>query len=436
MAKLIDVKKKKNNVTLYLKKRGKYYTFRFQQADIDLLKLLFEFDTLALYQLEYYFERAYKITGNAVRKKLLRWRESKLVKFKRYTRSPTDKIFYQLDKNGLDTLKKLNIISDEDIKKDINSPDVNRNNSFDHYFCARDVALLTKISLKNSNAEIESAPWLYKEIDNLIPDWILINKKNECVLYIEADMGTEKSAAIQSKIKKYMELATKHPNRNVNVLFCVIDESDPALKYIRPLPVERYKRVWHLKNYIKEANGHTIKNLNFYVVNMSRAGYVGGKILIGSYPYTIDQKHTEIVEKTISTLKKTYRSLELLSPKDLYLSDEREELYGDGHFTIKNGGRENVIILKVLEEGSVKDIDILQFLLFLQKERRLKKTVKHIIGMYPYSDELHSDIIENTTGIIYLASIDEWYKAMVMEQTPPFYYRKDYKVLKEEKFYE
>ncbi|WP_432806054.1 hypothetical protein [Mycobacterium sp. Z3061] len=89
-----------------------------------------------------------------------------------------------------------------------------------------------------------------------------------------------------------------------------------------------------------------------------------------------------------------------------------------------------------MEEGSVKDIDILQFLLFLQKERRLKKTVKHIIGMYPYSDELHSDIIENTTGIIYLASIDEWYKAMVMEQTPPFYYRKDYKVLKEEKFYE
>lgn len=432
MAELIDIVKKETYILIGLRQGKSDKRFRFQNVDIEILRLIDEFGTLSLYQLQYYFKRTYGLSPYTLKNKLLRWREYQLVKHRSYTRPPTGMIYYQLDVNGWKILNHFQLARNKDFNTGVYAPDNSRDNNFDHFFCARDIALLTKISLKYSSIKVESVPTLYND-GHLVPDWILTNKRDDIVLYIEADMATERGGNIKRKIKKYIELAKNTPNKMFNVLFSVIDRSDSDLKYNRLLPSDRYIRVWNIKKFILEAGGHLIQNLNFYVVRMNRAGYIGGRILSGHYPHK-EQNKLDVIEKSLEVIKHQYPNVKMLGPHELYLSDEQKRFYGDCHLSIRHDNHEKIVIVKIMEEGNVKDLDTLLFLGRLKREKRFRKPVERIIGIYRYKDELISDIIEQTSNSIQLACADEWYKAMFINELPYTYSRHNHQIVKEEKF--
>lgn len=364
---------------------------------------------------------------NTVEKKLRKWRDCKIVVPKGYTKPPAAKIYYRIGKEGGIVLEKIGQIQDE---SEVNSEDLSARRNFDHYFAIRDVVLLTMINLKKFKRNVSSLPPSeipYYEIGMegtspvVVPDWVLTSEYG--FLNIELDTGTENLTRLKEKIAKYVKYASQRSNEIHHVLIVVIDGNDEALKYSNEIAKDRSGRISNLKEAIICSNAHVYSNLNFYVVTMSRAGEVGFKVLTGEYPYPADKRSNEI-NATLSLLELNHSfgyELEWLMDDDFYLADVNCTLYADGHYFFKGHTEQKseVVLMKLMEEGSVKCLDQITYLNLLQTEKRFKRHVDKIIAIYRNNKELENDVFGKVLSHIHFCSSEQL--GYNFEKLPMFY---------------
>ena len=375
-----------------------------KDIDLEILKMLHEYRSLALYQIEYYLEQAYGIKRNTIRKKLLRWKKKKIVCSKIYTKLPTAMVYYRLDDEGIKLLKEYTIIPQNETIYSENS--TNRKNT-DHYFGVRDIVLKTKLLLGNlgdglySGSPEQFSPFVF-------PDWIMKFKNR--TLCLELDIGTESIGIIRDKISKYHQYATRRPDENVYVLFAVIDDVDPNLKFKDFYAKDRSKRIINLKDAIIDSNVLDCSNLHVYVVSLNRVAVVAKKILTGTYPYDNLERHklSVVSMKLLEMNDKDSYQKEELNADDFYLAEVNESLYADGHFSIRKNMEQKTVAIKVMEEGNVRDLDRLRYLALLRQEKRFKKSVDLILGVYADTDELKNDILGKPLEKTNLISTEMW----------------------------
>ncbi|WP_374717735.1 replication-relaxation family protein [Neobacillus sp.] len=382
----------------YKIERGPKKIFWFTEQDLEVLRLIWEFKSLSLHQIKYYCEDLFNVKPKSIEKKLQRWREGKVVIAKPYTKRPGAKIYYRLGSEGVNVLKLIGVIrSDQRIELD----ELPSKRTTDHYLAIRDVVLLTLIQLKHSRDTVKSVspsehPYYEKGFEGtspiVVPDWILLNKNG--ILNFEVDTGTENLNKLEEKVKKYVRYATQRSNEIHHVLITVIDENDPRLKYINDIPKDRSVRIANLKEVVLKANAHIYPNLFFWVGSVSRISKIAYNILTGDYSISAEKRSKQI--KAITALFKLNATfnyeIDTLNADDFYLAEVNDDLYADEHLHFY-GQEQETVLLKLMEEGSVKHLDQLDYLNRLQDEKRFKKKVDKVLAIYQDNDELHNDVL-------------------------------------------
>lgn len=405
-------------------KRGVWLT----NIDLELLHLIWQHRVLSLSQLKFYCLELYGISKDTTEKKLKRWRKLNVVHSKNYMNNPFGMIYYRIGRQGVKILENEEMIPKGDTSyKEIMVPTANT----DHFFATRDVVIRTLVEFKKNKRNIVShhpstLPYLEKDSDPfplVVPDWILSNEFG--FLNIELDTGSESLSMIEEKIGKYAKYASQRPDEIYHVLLVVLDDTDKALRYKKEYGMDRSRRIASVKDSIIRANVHVHSNLFFYVVSMNRAIQVASNIMTGIYPISAEERSREI-EAIISLLEMNITfeyEIVRLNEDEFYLPDVDRSLYADSHllFKSKNSSKGHVVLINIMEEGSVKCLDQIEYLNRLRNEKRFKaKTeVNKILAIYRKNEELQNDHLGKQLNHIMFGTSQQL--ANNFEQSPMFY---------------
>lgn len=374
----------------------------FEQRDLEFLYLLLIFRCLSLYQINYY-AKAKGMKSGTLKSKLTRWREKKIVASEPYT---DKRVYYSLDSEGIAVLKNLGFIKQGD-DLFIEPPTAFMN----HYFGIRDCVLLTLLELwKQEKQQLElispmTQPYKLKNAPDgssyLIPDWII--KYPRGTINFEVDNATENSAAFKNKIEKYVAYAKEHPDENYQVIVAVIDGSDENLKYFNLPFINRSRRVANLKQAIIEIYAHQEDNLHFYVVPIGRTGKIASEIIQGNY--LPSDKEREVSE----LLKDIGVEFTSLIANDFYLADMNVALQADKHIALWIEDEKKICFLKLMEEGNIRHLDEIRYLNQLMLEKRFKRDVDYVIGIYRTDDEQRNDVLlGDVLDCVHIISKTSW----------------------------
>lgn len=400
----------------------------FSEQDMDLLSMIWDYKILSLYQIKYFSERLYGIKESTIERKMQRWREGKIVQVKRYTKAPGAQKHYRIGPEGVLVLQQLGLVR-SDQKSEVDTFFSRQLKNYDHFFGVRDVVLQAIIHLKKNNKEYYSLnpsniPYFEKGMEGtsplIVPDWILSSKHG--LLNIEVDRGTENLSMLGEKLKKYIKYVSQHSNEVHHVLFLVIDDGDKALKYINEMPKDRSGRVANIKDLVITSGAHLQPNLNLFVDIISNSGQIAYKVLTGEYPASAMRRSSEIgAAINLLTCYPAFNGdMERLDTNDFYLAEVDSTLYADGHYLLKREDSDNeVILIKLMDKGSIKSLDQIEYLNRLQEEKRFKRKVDKIIAVYRYNDELENDVLGRVLPNIYFTSIEQL--GLDIGNPPPLY---------------
>ncbi|MCM3443590.1 MULTISPECIES: replication-relaxation family protein [Metabacillus] len=276
--------------------------------------------------------------------------------------------------------------------------------NIDHYLATQEVVINTLVSLKERGKErVDSlAPYEYLYVDAdddnedtkvVVPDWIL--KKDDMLLNIELDTGSENLDVIQDKVKRYIHLAELRPTERIIVLFVVLDDSFPS----RFSYTDRLRRVGNMKQNLVNTKGIQSVNLDVFVVPLSRAYETAQKLVINEAPLLLDRRSLE-VEACVSLLseynEKFEYNLSEVNQADFYNQSIPFQYYADGIYKLSNqkGTFTDYVMFVVLEEGNVQSLDRLDF---LHKSafhfNSFNEKVNRIIVLYDSLTSFESDIL-------------------------------------------
>ncbi|QCJ45472.1 hypothetical protein FAY30_26390 (plasmid) [Bacillus sp. S3] len=394
------------------------------ERDIELLKLIFDHRILSLKELKYYAESLYSVKHTTLAKKFQRWREEKIVVDKKYGDRT---VYYRLTKNGYYILvNEGEIVPGDTHYKELAAPV----NQTDHYFGIRDVVVRTLVEVKKLNMEVfsyspASMPYIEKGNESssplIVPDWILTNQFG--FLNIEIDTGNENLNAIEAKIDKYVKYATDRPDENHHVLIVIMDNQDKFFRYQKEFGLDRSGRVANVKRAIIGANAHVHSNLHFYVAPMNKAHHMACSILTGQSKLIDELRSSEIEAiQTLLIMNNNFNyEIEQLNANDFYLPEVSNDLYADAHVLLKDGDSEKrkVVLIKLMEEGSCKCLDELNYLNTLRMEKRFKQKVNKIIAIYRSTSEFEYDSLGKPIMQHVVFGVKE--RLMSDIDSPPFY---------------
>lgn len=394
------------------------------ERDVELLKLIFDHRILSLKELKYYADSLYGVKHTTLAKKFQRWREEKIVIDKKYGDRT---VYYRLTKNGYHILENEGkIVLGDNHYKELSAPA----NQTDHYFGIRDVVIRTLVEVQKLNMEVFSfspatMPYVEKGSDSssplIVPDWILTNQFG--FLNIELDTGNENLTAIEAKIEKYVKYATDRPDENHHVLIVIMDNQDKYFRYQKDFGLDRRGRVANVKRAIIGANAHVHSNLHFYVSPMNRAHHMACSILTGQSKLTNELRSSEIeaIQSLLIMNSKFNYGIEPLNSKDFYLSEVSKDLYADAHILLNDveSDKRKVVLIKLMEEGSCKCLDELNYLNTLRVDKRFKRKVDKIIAIYRSTSEFEFDSLGKPEMHHVILGIKE--KLMSDLDSPPFY---------------
>jgi Replication-relaxation len=382
----------------------KVYKFRkgrtgvwLMDKDIELMKLIWEHRILSLKELKFYSNALYDIKPGTLERKLQRWRDENIVTSKKYGDLT---VYYRLAKNGYFILENEGEIAKGKYHyKELAAPA----NQTDHYFGIRDVVIRSLVEMRKLELTVTSlspadVPYIVPSIEPnypfVVPDWILKNKEHE-YLNIELDTGNENLAAIEAKIEKYVKYASHRPSEIHHVMIVIMDNQDEFFKYQKDFGLDRQGRIANVKRVVIRANAQVHSNLKFFVSPMSRAHHMAFNILTGQSQITEEERSNEInaIQLLLTMNNKFKYEIEHLNASDFYLPDVPPALYADGHllFCDKAGKKQYWVLLKIMEEGSARCLDELNYLNTLRIEQRFKKEVDRIIAIYRTSVEFEND---------------------------------------------
>lgn len=365
--------------------------------DIELMKLLWEHRILSLKELKYYSNALYGTKPVTLERKLQRWRDENIVTSKKYGDLT---VYYRLAKNGYFILEQEGEIAEgENHYKELAAPA----NQTDHYFGIRDVVIRSLVEMRKLHLSVTSIspadiPYVVKTIDPknpiIVPDWILKNTEHE-FLNVELDTGNENLTAIEAKIEKYVKYAAHRPREIHYVMIVVMDNQDDFFRYQKDFGLDRQGRIANVKKSVIRANAQVHSNLRFFVSPMSRAHHMAFNILTGQTQITDEKRSSEIeaIQSLLTMNSKFKYDIEHLNASDFYLPEVQPSLYADGHllFKIESGNNNKIVLFKLMEEGSARCLDELNYLNSLRTEHRFKKEVDKIIGIYRSCAEFEND---------------------------------------------
>ncbi|MFC0476775.1 replication-relaxation family protein [Robertmurraya beringensis] len=380
--------------------------------DLNLLLLIWKHRVLSLGQVQFYLRSRYQDSQNSIYQKLIKWNHMKIVTTEGYTEGKN--LPYKcvrIAKNGMEILKKEGVKLDSDYNyKTLKIP---KHATADHFFGTREVIVRFNLLAAEHDfhkfVSVHPIELPYNDINEVktfeqhvtpgakltpmvTPDWILIS--DHAILNIESDTGSEYSDVIVEKVKKYVDYVTQGLHSKDHHVLIVPPDSydDDILTYVKPPPKDRSKRLGTLKDYIIRASAHIIPNLHFHVVSSSRSGIVAYNILSGQY-----RNRTEELSKVLGGFRDNpnlCEAVEEINPSTIYGPSVEEALYADQHLLITGkDGISILVLVKLMEEGSVKSLDELELLNYLVKNDRLEKKVDKILAVYLTDNELQHDAL-------------------------------------------
>lgn len=373
--------------------------------DAALLQFIYQHKVVSISQIQFLYNRLYQTNKSSIYKKLQKWNQLKIIYTQNYSGGKHPLKCVRLNKYGMDILTKEQILlNPEDDYKYIKPP---KHSQADHFFCTREVIIRTFLEFKFRSGTFSSlspseTPYIDTKVKQtnlqhsvpamVVPDWILIS--NNAILNIESDTGSEQPKRIVEKVKKYVEYnAQSIENKEHHVLIVPPDSVDnDILRHVKVPAKDRSMRIATVKDCIIQASAHIIPDLHFHVVSSSRSGKVAYNILTGKY-----RNHEQTLENVISAIKgldeKTF-AVKQLEAESFYIADLHESLYANGHLLIKDTeGYNKVVLIKIMDEGSIKAIDELYFLNRQVEKRLLKRPVDKILAVYKYEDECTNDVM-------------------------------------------
>ncbi|MGG2134612.1 hypothetical protein AB1284_25390 [Bacillus sp. S2(2024)] len=234
----------------------------------------------------------------------------------------------------------------------------------------------------------------------IIPDWVITCNKS--IINIEVDTGTENIPFLESKLRKYLDIAASNPSKSYFVLFSVIDDSYHTISSYK-------KRTTRVTN-LKKAFGNiprlkVVANLNVCVCNMGSSALVINNIL--QQIRKVDKQDTQHLFKKITDRleinssfpysakwinnKQLMKSKGIQHAKLLELTDSIMVLQKKSVDERKTSSDflEIICILTILKVGEVNThlrLHELSGLLAVQNQHRKLNPIK-ILGVYE-ADEL------------------------------------------------
>lgn len=362
-------------------------------------------------QVQFYLQNLYGDKEATVYKKLQKWHNLNIIKSEAYSDGKNPYKCVRIDKNGMEILTNEGVVPHKnDRYKYITTPG---HSSGDHYFGTREVIIrfMLEVEVKGMQPFVSISPseLPYNDLEEekaleqhvtpgakltpiVIPDWILYTR--DAILNIESDTGTEYTERVIEKVKKYVHYVQQGLESKVHHVLIVPPDSadDDILCYVKTPPKERNKRVGSLKDSIMRASAHVVPNLHFYVVSSSRSGKVSYNILSGNY-----QNHAAVANEVVLAFQTDpnlcVKAEEVLA-SDIYPQNINDSVYADAHLLVKGpDGTSKLLLVKVMDEGSVKSLSELEYLNYLVVNDRLHKQVDEVLAIYMTDEELQTDTL-------------------------------------------
>ncbi|MEK3992646.1 replication-relaxation family protein [Robertmurraya sp. FSL R5-0851] len=379
--------------------------------DVDLLHLVWKHRVVSLSQVQFFLRHKYQDKEMAIYQKLLKWHNINIITTEAYTDGNTPYKCVRIAKNGLEILKSEGVVVTPSYNyKNVKIP---KHATADHFFGTREVIIrLMLIAEKKGFSTFDSIPPSELPYNNqeevkameqhvtpgakltpmVIPDWIVFSEK--AILNIESDTGSEFSEAIIEKVKRYVQYVEQGLESIDHHVLIVPPDSkdDDILCYVKSPPKDRSKRVGTLKDYIMRVSAHLVPNLHFHVVSSSRSGKVAYDILSGNY-----MNHSELATKIVDAFR-VNRSLAdevvEVEPGEIYPPNIEQAMYADKQLIIKKKeGTSKLVLVKVMDEGSVKSLDELSFLNYVVENNLLGREIDEVLAVYATDDELYTDTL-------------------------------------------
>lgn len=202
------------------------------------------------------------------------------------------------------------------------------------------------------------------EDHNLKPDWMF--RLNNHYINIEVDTGTERIGVIESKIRRYVKLASMMPNVQHHVIFVLIDDSyQTVFDY-----GTRKQRALKLKEVIKKMPEFNTSNLNVVVTPMRRVQPIMYQLLKQSKKPLVKEDYYEMLIKrlnnslTFSYTAEKLKTVESLKKHGFYQKVFLDNTFSVYHFKKKHSKNArgvlefNAIMLNI-QEGDVRAYQLL-----------------------------------------------------------------------------
>lgn len=412
------------------------------QVELKMLSFLFEQNMLRGEDLYAFLTNHLSITKKSFGNKMARWRNYDVVHGQKVRVGQDGFAFYiyQLGKWGAEILVNEGMIPESALPIKIQNGYERKQLS--HLFGTKQLVLDAVLHCEEDKIEsFNPYDKTYHELVNkvepkfIVPDWVL--RSEDRYVYIEVDSGSERLQVIENKVKKYIELSLKYPERNHIVLFSVIEEKDV---FFSPSEEQKQRqvRIDNMKQKLYQLHNLLQNNLSVYVLHSSRASEVIPQLLSGDKPLPVSYVDMEL-DTTWSILDQhnEYFAFELnsISDKDVYLHDVDHSLYADRVYEVVHplGNFKEIVLFIVLDEGNVQVYERLQYLSTAIDGNHFKQKVHKIIGIYPDKEQRSNDVIGMLTdNVLY---IDNQSLMEGSDQVPVFYRHKT-KLLVEETTYE
>ncbi|MFB1100378.1 replication-relaxation family protein [Terribacillus sp. JSM ZJ617] len=390
-----------------------------QDFELDLLRILANQKLVTSKQFLDLYNMHKPISGDSLRVKLSRWSKydvvsTQNVRVQRRFGNPLKHI--RIGQNGLRVLVDMKILSPDWNKVEIKKFSQIKN--YDHFFGIQEIATKTIINLQNKLSDFKSISPGFADgsavsegelsliaADNVIPDWILSSKGQ--MLFLEFDTGNESLHVIQDKVRHYISLSKRDHSNKYIVLFSLIDESMPTLRYY---PDNRKIRINNMKMAIKEtfdSVGGNSSNLSVYVVSLNRSVRLAEEILIGTKPYGLLNQEIEL--DTFATLINDNNGL------DFRFENIRHAGSQTGHtldtiveIVNKSSGRRTNASLLLMDEGNVDMIAKVKRFSDYSQMNVLDNDSKILIGVYKNKVQLKNEIIGINLPNVYFTDMDSW----------------------------